>query len=271
MSDENTNPNEALLAKSTKGKGKGKSKDAIDVATDNHADLIATTAHEVENLSREEAYALVPTLTDGVDFSYFKLGGVLAVMQHHDWWKDDGFDNFRQFIEAKFGIQYRKAMYLIGIYGSLVESGVPWSKLAGIGWSKVKEIAAILTLDNVDEWVERAKELTVLQLHEAVKKAQAGTLAKTDEEPAESGVTTFTVKVHPDQKETIAKAVEKAMKEAGTEFKGVALEAICLNYLSGAKVSKPKPLTELMKGYEYEQVLKAFAEVWPDIDLTVTI
>lgn len=276
MTDETTGATTALLKK-TKAKSKGKT--APDVAEEQAPDLIVSTSHELENLSRDEAYALVPELTNNVDFTYFRLGGLLAVMQgNSNWWKEDGFDTFRAFIEERFGINYRKAMYLISIYGSLVESGVAWEKLAGIGWSKVKEIADILTVDNVDEWVERAKELTVLQLQDAVRKAKIGTLDKPDEQTGgDGGSTTFTCKVFPDQKETIQNAIDKAMKEAGTDSKGVALEAVCMNYLSGAKVQKPKSLEQIMKGYRkedgggYEEVLQAITKVWPDIDLTVSV
>lgn len=264
--DDTTSATEALLKKKKSGGSKGADAPAkVD-------DLIITTSNEIENLDREEAFELIPELHDSVDFAYFRLGGVLSVVQGKEaWWKDEGYDNFRQFIEGKFGLQYRKAMYLISIYGALVESGVKWESLGGIGWSKAKEIAAILTPSNVDEWVEKAQNATVLQLKEMVKKAQLGTLDKTDTTPDTGDVTTFTVKVHPDQKENINLAIEKAMKEANTEHKGVALEAIGLNYLSGAKVSKPKSLEEVIKGYTYEEVLTAFTKVWPEIDLTVHV
>lgn len=237
------------------------------------ADLIVATATELENMTQEQAFNEVRTLSDNVDYTYFRLGGVLAVIQgNSDWWRDTGAETFRQFIEDHFGIHYRKAMYLINIYAALVESGVPFDKLAGLGWSKVKELTPVITLDNADEWVERASNLTVLQLNEAVKKAKEGTLEKSDETPGEAkGVTTFTAKVHPDQKATIEQAIEQAMKEADTEFKGVALEAICLNYLSGAKVSKPLSLAEVMKKHTYEEVLNAFSKQWPEVDLTVSV
>lgn len=258
---------EALLKK-TAAKKKSATKEAVE-----QPDLIVATATELENMTQEQAFSEVRTLSDNVDYTYFRLGGVLAVIQgNSDWWKDTGAETFRQFIEGHFGIHYRKAMYLISIYAALVESGVPFEKLSGLGWSKVKELTPVITLDNVDEWVERAQTMTVLQLNEAVKQAKMGTLAKTDETPGEStGVTTFTAKVHPDQKATIEQAIEQAMKEADTEFKGVALEAICLNYLSGAKVSKPVSLAELMKKHTYEEVLNAFAKQWPEIDLTVSV
>lgn len=279
MSIDTENATEALL-ETTTGKKPGKAstkpkkgKAAPAPEVEKAPDLIIATAQEIENLSKEEAYEQIPTLTDSVDFSYFRLGGVLAVIQGKEsWWKDDGYETFRAFIEDRFGLHYRKAMYLIGIYGALVESGVEWEKLSGIGWSKVKEIADIITVENVDEWVEKAKSMTVLQLQEAGKAAKTGSLLKSDETPgATTGVTTLTFKVHPDQKETITSAVEKAKKEADTEFPGVALEAICLNYLSGAKVAKPKSLKAIIKGYTYEEVLQAFAEVFPDIDVSVNI
>lgn len=233
-------------------------------------DLISTTSTQLENLSQKEAFALVPELHDTVDHAYFKLGGVLAVIQTHEWWKDGGYENFKQLVENRFGIKYRKAMYLIGIYAALVESGVPYEAFGNIGWTKVKEIASIVTKENVTEWVEKAALLTVLQLQEAVKAVQSGTLAKSDSTPTTTGVSTFTCKVHDDQKETINKAIEKAMKEADTEHKGVALEAVCMNYLSGAKVAKPKPLLEILKANDPEEILKAFEKAFPDIELSAT-
>jgi len=43
--------------------------------------------------------------------------------------------------------------------------------------------------------------------------------------------------VHADQIETIQPALEGARRELGTEFDAVALEALCMNYLSGGNVS----------------------------------
>jgi hypothetical protein len=41
---------------------------------------------------------------------------------------------------------------------------------------------------------------------------------------------------HDDQVETIESALDRARDEMGTEFDAVALEAICMNYLSGGNV-----------------------------------
>lgn len=236
-------------------------------------DLIVATASDLENLTREAAFEMVPMLIDSVDFSYFKLGGVLSVIQDNGWWEDDA-DTFKSFIEDNFGLHYRKAMYLINIYDKLVEAGISWDKVSGLGWTKLKDLADILTQENVDEWAERAANLTSLNLQAAVKAFKAGEL-NTDgtTNPDSSGVTTVTFKVHPDQKETISQAIEQAMEESGTEFKGVALEAICMNYLAGGstKAAKPLSLQGTMEKYSALQVLEAFEAIWPQHNITAEL
>lgn len=236
-------------------------------------DIIVQTAKEIGDLDRDTALEVVPSLIDSVDFSYFKLGGVLSTIQDNDWWEGEA-GTFKEFIQDNFGLHYRKAMYLINIYDKLVESGIPWAKVSGVGWTKLKELADILTIDNVDEWVEKANSMTTLNLQAAVKAYKAGELS-TDgtTDPDSSGVSTITFKVHPDQKETIKQAVEQAMEEASTEFKGVALEAICMNYLAGGSTKKaPAPsLQSLMEKMDALDVLEAFEVVFPNINITAEI
>lgn len=225
-------------------------------------DLIVETVSEIEAMTKEDALAIVPSLLESVDFSYFKLGGVLSAIQDNGWWTDDA-DSFKEFIPKSFGLHYRKAMYLIKIYDGLVEADIPWAKVSGLGWTKLKELADILTKDNVDEWVAKANSLSVLQLIAAVKGTETDI----------AGVTTLTFKVHEDQKETINQAVDQALEESNTEFKAVALEAICLNYLAGGstKASKPLSLTGTMEKYSAETVLDAFEVVFPDVNLTAEL
>lgn len=236
-------------------------------------DIIVQTAKEIGNLDKETALEIVPSLIESVDFSYFKLGGVLSTIQDNNWWEGES-DTFKSFIQDNFGLHYRKAMYLINIYDGLVEADIPWAKVSGLGWTKLKELADILTKDNVDEWVEKAQSMTTLNLQAAVKAYKAGDLS-TDgtTDPDSSGVSTITFKVHPDQKETIKQAVEQAMEEASTEFKGVALEAICMNYLSGGSTKKaPTPsLQSIMEKMDAIDVLEAFEVVFPNVNLTAEI
>jgi hypothetical protein len=90
--------------------------------------------------------------------------------------------NFREFVEKKHGIHYRKALYWIEIYKRLVEAEVPWEKVKNIGWTKLKDLAPVLTKENVDSWVKVAEEQTALQLVETVKAAVAANSPKAIED-----------------------------------------------------------------------------------------
>jgi hypothetical protein len=239
-------------------------------------DLIVQTAHEINALDKETALEVVPSLIESADFSYFKLGGVLSAIQENDWWQGEA-SSFKEFVPDNYGLHPRKANYLINIYNKLVEAEIPWHKVSDIGWTKLKELADILTNENVDEWVKIAHSMTTLNLIAAVKASKAGEAGLSTDgttAPDTSGVTTITFKVHPDQKETIKEAVEQAMEDADTEFKGVALEAICMNFLAGGSTKEaPKPLSlqGTMEKYSYMQVLDAFEAIWPEVDIAVSV
>lgn len=237
-------------------------------------DLIVKTAKEVETLKEDKAFKMVPQLLNNIDHDYFKLGGVLAVIQSNGWFMDKGFENFRSFVESECGMAYRKSMYLIQIYNGLVESGVKWEQVKHLGWTKLKELAGILTPDNVDEWVGLAENMTVLQLQEHIKEVSSGSSAKSEKESVDDAkkTTTITFKVHADQKDTIKEALEKCKHETGTEADSVAIEHICLDFLGGeSKLAKVPTLKELMSGKSPEEVLEAFGEVFPDVELSATL
>jgi hypothetical protein len=238
-------------------------------------DMIVTIAQEVEKLNKTKALSLADTLATDVETNYFKLGGVLKVINENSWF--EGYESFDIFVFERFGFQSRKARYLISIYTELVEKQIPWDKVGPLGWTKVKDlaVAGVLTPENVDEWVEKAKGLTVLELQNLLKggNAETQTSSKTTDD-----VTALKFKLKNDQLETVQSALNKAKAETATEFDNVALENICAGYLGGvigAPVSPPKDpvdaIRDLMKDLGYEQTLNIFGEIFPEINLTAEI
>ena len=236
-------------------------------------DLIVTTVHEIENMKEDKAFKLVPQLLNDIDHDYFRLGGVLAVIQAQGWFMDKGYENFRAYVESECGIKYRKACYLIEIYNGLVASGVEWEKVKSLGWTKLREIAKHLTPENTDEWVERATAMKTLQLQAYIAELTAAPAADGKViEGSGSKVTTMTFKLHEDQKVTVREALDKCKHETGTEHDSVALEHIALDYLGGESKIKSMPsLAELMKGKSAEEVLGVFGEVFPEVELSATL
>lgn len=229
---------------------------------------------EISKLSAEEAIAEVSALLDAADQNYFRIGGTLSAISAQKFYKVAGFENFNEFVETVYGMKRRKAQYWIRIYDDLIESDVPWDKIKDVGWTKLRDLAEILTPENVDEWVKRALSYTRLQLREAIAKAKVGSLATSGITPTDdekSNVTTYSVKLYDDQKTLIREAIAKARAEAKTKFDSVALEAICMNYLSGGNVSKLVSLKAVTKKYSPEEVLMALESAFPGFEITAKL
>lgn len=226
-------------------------------------DLIVDTAAEVENLSKTKALNLADKLAQDIDNNSFRLGGVLHVIYTNSWF--EGFDSFDTFVFERFGFQGRKARYLMSIYDGLVTKQIPWEKVQALGWTKLKDLVSILTAENVDEWVAKAKDLTVVQLQAMLKATPNQESEGTTKTTSDTSVKKFILK--NDQIDTVNSALAKAKADAGTEFDNVALERLCTAYLSdtGGQVD----LTAAIKQAGIEDALKIVSELWPEYDITV--
>lgn len=229
--------------------------------------LIVDIAHEVEGLTKTKALNMAESLAENIEVNYFKLGGVLKLINDNSWF--EGFDSFDGFVFEKYGFQGRKARYLINIYDNLVTKMIPWEKVSHLGWTKLKDLAQTLTPENVDEWVAKAEKLTVLELQALLKAQQPidgdGKPVKTTDD-----VVKMTFKLKADQVEIVTQALAKAKGELHTEHDTVALENICSGYVGGTtQVNKPYSLDEVIETTGFEPLLKRIAEMFPQYDITV--
>lgn len=215
------------------------------------------------------------TYLDKVDGGYFWLGASLHALLKKKLWEGSGYGSFAELVDAEYGFQKRKAYYLISTYEGLVNADVPWSDVKHLGWTKLRELAPILTADNAAELIGLAEGMNCAELQAYVASLKAGSLDKNeyaeDEGPKQISKT---FKFHADQWETVELALEKARGEADTEYDAVALEAVCLGYLSGPKAPKPaKPpsLRSLIKEVGIDDALAAVGDVFPEADITYEV
>lgn len=247
-----------------KGKAKPPAKKAVTGTVEQPGeDLLADLVHEVENMTEKAARDTVKQLSNETEMTCFKMGGVLSVIQAHNWFEP--YASFREYVEKELGLHYRKATYWVSIYNSLSESGVPWAKVKHIGWTKLKEIAEVLTVENVDEWVKIAEAQTTLQLVETVKGFKSKDAPKALEDQTAKTVTTMTFKVHEDQKETVKAALDKAKGVSGTQVDTAALEFICLDYL-GAQT-----MAEKLAAMGIDKALEALEKAFPSTEFAVSL
>jgi len=228
--------------------------------------LILDIAHEVEGLTKTKALNLADSLSENIEVNYFKLGGVLQIINDNSWF--EGFDFFDDFVYEKYGFQGRKARYLISIYDNLVKKEIPWEKVSGLGWTKLKDLAPVLTQENVDEWVAKAEKLTVVELQAAIKASKPQDDTATPKTTDEVVKITFKFKV--DQADIVNQALSKAKGELHTEYDTVAMENICSGYVGGTSgVEKSFDLDEVIEATGFEPLLKRIAELFPQFDITV--
>ena len=193
-------------------------------------ETIENTITAVESMDMDAAQAALYQYVQAVDPDLFQLGLILSHIKDNKWWNKG--ETFRDCVE-RFGIKYRKAMYLIQITDSLLESEVPWGAVQGIGWTKLKEIADVLTQDNLQHWLAFSESHNTLDIRQAVKDYKKRYIEPTDLAVLPDARTTLSLAMHRDQKAQILKAIEQAKTEIDADSAAVALEAICTGYLVG--------------------------------------
>lgn len=228
--------------------------------------LILDIAHEVESLTKTKALNEADRLAENIEVNYFKMGGILKLITDNSWF--EGYDSFDDFVEEKYGFADRKARYLISIYDNLVTKMIPWEKVSHLGWTKLKDLASVLTLENVDDLVAKAEKLTVKELQAMLKAGQGEGGEKTAK--TTDDIVKITFKLKADQSEVVQQALAKAKGELHTDFDSVALENICSGYVGGTThVNKPFSLDEVIEATGFEPLLKRIAELFPAYDIVV--
>jgi hypothetical protein len=230
-------------------------------------DLIQDIAVEIAGLSKTKALNLAEKLATEIDTDNFRLGGVLKMILDQQWF--EGFPTFDAFVLERFGFAIRKAHYLIEIYTHLVDKQIPWEKVSGLGWTKLKDLAKHLTVENVDDWVAKATPVTVAEL-QAMLKPQAGT---TESTKTTTDVVKLAFKLHQDQAEQVNSALAKAKGELQTDHDNTAIAAICGGYLANAQgVQAGGQMTvDGFKAAGYVAVLTLFEQAFPEINLEVKV
>lgn len=118
-------------------------------------------------LSKPEILHLLSFLTEKISRSFIMMGGLLHTIRKNKWYAPD-YPNFQEFCDAYAEIQYRKAMYLITIYESLVDNHVPFEEAAKLGYTKLVLLAPYFTPDNFEGVASWALPLKTAQVEAAL-------------------------------------------------------------------------------------------------------
>jgi hypothetical protein len=180
-------------------------------------------------------------LAESVNESYIDLGGVLAKITETQAYKHTTpvYDTFEEFCYEELGFTKRKAYYLISIHNSIEKFGLSREDLEGIGWTAAREIfSATDDEERVREFIEKAREMSVGALKDYIA-ARTGRVRSRDEDgdpavthPDGETLVKLTFWLTPEQKETFKQAVSIAKSIIGTDSDGVAIDMICVDYMT---------------------------------------
>ena len=91
-------------------------------------------------MTKTKALNMAEQLAENIEVNYFKMGGVLKLINDNSWFEGGSTTSMISCTE-KYGFQGRKARYLIAIYDNLVTKKIPWEKVSHLGWTKLKDLA----------------------------------------------------------------------------------------------------------------------------------
>ena len=167
-----------------------------------------------------------------------------------------GYQSFHEYAEHELSLQRRKAEFLRRIYYILhVELEAMDTQMrervAALGFSKVRELVGVLTLDNVQEWVERAEQSTYAELSHLIKVyREKQRIAKKQAEvdggevepvsvPDEQKEVWERFMLFPDQHAIVQEALTAAAAITGSASKNHNLTMICMDYLATNGAAPP--------------------------------
>jgi hypothetical protein len=241
VEDEEVKEVKDLVAKKTAKKvakkvAKAKVKEEAPLPAFKRTTTLTSTLKEYEG----DACAAAYDWCEEVERSNFVLGGLLAYIKRNDEHakilseelNEDGTEylpayksglkGFSSFVEDYLGLKAVKAHWLVRIYETFSQIATE-KQIAAVGWTKLRELLPlgdILTVDNVQEWLDKASEETTADLHESVKKKLVKSGAKTHGNKGKDEQTTRKFVFFNHQAEVIEEAIERKKAEMDDTTKG---------------------------------------------------
>lgn len=173
----------------------------------------------------EKALALdekVEDMKNRIFDTYFDLGQVLREIRDGMLYKEFGYEDLEEYAQKRHGFSYRKAAYLIAIVENCEKAGLSKDEVRGIEWSKMACLPS-LTDENRAKWLAKAKEMSVEELKNEVKKSRG------EDETEEKKFISFSLSLA--QKEVVDRALELAAKLTGSEVKSFHLEVLAMEFV----------------------------------------
>lgn len=210
------------------------------------------TSAGVASLKPAELRKAIIDADKDMETNHIRLAELLYTAYHKDfyvqWGYDEGKKGFETFCSTEMNTGYRKAMYLVEVWEAMKNLSISKRDAVSLGWTKLKDIAAVATKETVEEWIKKAKEMSTRDLTEAVKITRRSDTSG----GGVPSVTTMTLKMSESEANIIMEAIEEAKKVTESDNAVVALEMICQDWMQEKGSSPERTTIEDIIGYVKE-------------------
>jgi len=177
-----------------------------------------------------------------------------------------GYDYFGDYVTGELDMDVKRAQRLKRIWQviavDLKLDEVMRDRISDLGFSKARELVRVLTLDNVEEWVERAEGMTYKEILSAIQVHQNGIRDARDAaasalpEGEDTGTTAYSTPestsvevfgLYPEQAQNVKSAIERAGQLSQSPVKSHNLDLICQNFLATNDFGKGDRSAEIQK------------------------
>jgi hypothetical protein len=217
---------------------------------------VAASKQERDELIRKQIVEADGALSE----NYLALSEGLYEAYHREYYKEKwGYATWEDYCNKELTTHYRKAMNLVEIWDKVKSLNLPHDKVVQLGWTKMKDIASVITEKNAKQWLAKAEKMTSRELTEAVrtvrKKDTSGTEVPT--------ITTMTFRMSEAEASVITDAIEVAKRLCGSDNAVVALEMVCQDWME-AKGQQPER-AKLEDTVKYLEAVYGVAITWKQV------
>lgn len=136
-------------------------------------------------LNLDEIRKRTVQIKESINQNYTELCRNLWLIQKKQLFQNWGYPTFREYASKELDFKETKALYLASIWNSLSvnQDEVVFKEVMALGWSKGKELARVVTRENLSHWLEKAKHVSVDGL---VKEVRTFLKKKVPDDPQEA-------------------------------------------------------------------------------------
>lgn len=195
---------------------------------------------DTSSLTPELVDDLITSVLRRIGQDYLKLGHYFYLAKHKEMYLKLGYATYKEYAEAKIG-KYEKAENYRRLWKKIVkDAGIGPEEFYDINPSQANIISKVVTRDNANLWLEKARTMSCSDLAREVKlehnkmtgKVRDVNLSDASDDETKDVLKKISFTLHDDQLDVVRAALDKAANLDKTEKSGQLITQICMYFLA---------------------------------------